>query len=82
MVLLSFALTFHVGPNIQHRWAWVTPGSLAGTIAFLVFCFLFRLYVQNSEATTRWERSEGSWCCCSGSGPWPWCSWARPKWIG
>ena len=47
MVLLSFALTFHVGPNIQHRWAWVTPGSLAGTISFLVFCILFRLYVQN-----------------------------------
>ncbi len=43
MVLLSFALTFHVGPNTQYRWAWVTPGSLAGTIAFLVFCFLFRL---------------------------------------
>ncbi len=47
MVLLSFALTFHVGPNAQHRWAWVTPGSLAGTIAFVVFCVLFRLYVQN-----------------------------------
>ena len=47
MVLLSFALTFYVGPNARHRWAWVTPGSLAGTIAFLVFCILFRLYVQN-----------------------------------
>lgn len=47
MVLLSFALTFHIGPNTQHRWAWVTPGSLAGTIAFLVFCILFRLYVQH-----------------------------------
>jgi membrane protein len=47
MVLLSFALTFHVGPNARRRWAWVTPGSLAGTIAFLVFCVLFRLYVQN-----------------------------------
>ncbi|MGO9923239.1 MAG: YihY/virulence factor BrkB family protein [Isosphaeraceae bacterium] len=47
MVLLSFALTFHVGPNAKHRWAWVTPGSLAGTIAFVVFCVLFRLYVQN-----------------------------------
>ena len=47
MVLLSFALTFHVGPDARHRWAWVTPGSLAGTIAFLVFCILFRLYVQN-----------------------------------
>jgi membrane protein len=47
MVLLSFALTFHVGPNTQHRLAWVTPGSLAGTVAFLLFCLLFRLYVQN-----------------------------------
>ena len=46
MVLLSFALTFYVGPDARHRWAWVTPGSLAGTIAFLVFCILFRLYVQ------------------------------------
>jgi membrane protein len=47
MVLLSFALTFHVGPDARHGWVWVTPGSLAGTIAFLVFCILFRLYVQN-----------------------------------
>jgi membrane protein len=47
MVLLSFALTFHVGPDVPHRWAWVTPGSLAGTVAFLVFCLLFRIYVQN-----------------------------------
>ena len=47
MVLLSFALTFHVGPDNRHRWVWITPGSLTGTIAFLVFCVLFRLYVQN-----------------------------------
>ncbi len=47
MVLLSFALTFHVGPDVRRHWAWVTPGSLAGTVAFLVFCILFRLYVQN-----------------------------------
>ena len=47
MVLLSFALTFYVGPDNRHRWLWITPGSLTGTIAFLVFCVLFRLYVQN-----------------------------------
>jgi membrane protein len=47
MVLMSFALTFHVGPDVRHPWAWVTPGSLTGTIAFLVFCILFRVYVQN-----------------------------------
>ena len=47
MVLLSFALTFYVGPDVRHRWAWLTPGSLTGTFAFLVFCNLFRVYVQN-----------------------------------
>jgi len=47
MVLLSFAMTFYVGPDARHRWAWVTPGTLAGTIAFVVFCILFRVYVQN-----------------------------------
>jgi membrane protein len=47
MVLLSFALTFYVGPDARHRWAWITPGSMTGTIAFLVFCVLFRLFVQN-----------------------------------
>jgi membrane protein len=50
MVLMSFALTFRVGPAVAHRPAWVTPGSLAGTVAFLVFCFLFRLYVQNFDS--------------------------------
>jgi membrane protein len=50
MVLSSFALTFHVGPDVSHRWTWVTPGSLMGTIAFLVFCILFRLYVQNFDS--------------------------------
>jgi membrane protein len=47
MVLMSFALTFYFGPNTRRRWTWITPGSLAGTVAFLVFCILFRLYVQN-----------------------------------
>jgi membrane protein len=46
MVLLSFAVTFSVGPAARRRWAWVTPGSLAGAVAFLTFCYLFRLYVQ------------------------------------
>lgn len=46
MVLLSFALVFYVGPAARRRWAWVTPGSLAGAFAFLTFSYLFRLYVQ------------------------------------
>jgi membrane protein len=47
MVLLSFALTFYVGPDADQRWEWITPGSLAGSIVFLAETFAFRAYVQN-----------------------------------
>ena len=83
MVLLSFALTFHVGPNIQHRWVWVTPGSLAGTIAFLVFCILFRIYVQHFGG---YSESLGALGGVMVLLFWFWAValvlLARPKWIG
>jgi membrane protein len=47
MVLLSFALTFYVCPDAEQRWEWITPGSLVGTVAFIAFTLLFRVYVQN-----------------------------------
>ncbi|MEA2630743.1 MAG: rane protein [Chloroflexota bacterium] len=47
MVLLSFALSFYVGPDADQRWEWITPGSVLGTIAFLLVSLGFRLYVQN-----------------------------------
>jgi membrane protein len=45
MVLLSFALSFYVGPDAEQKWEWITPGSLLGTAAFLVACLGFREYV-------------------------------------
>ncbi len=45
-VLMSFAVTFNVGPAARQRWIGITPGTLAGTVAFLVFSYLFRVYVQ------------------------------------
>lgn len=47
MVLLSFALTFYVGPDAEQHWEWITPGSLFGTALFLVASLLFRGYVQH-----------------------------------
>jgi membrane protein len=47
MVLASFALTFYVGPDADQRWEWITPGSLIGTVVFLLETFAFRVYVQN-----------------------------------
>lgn len=47
MVLLSFALSFYVGPDADQKWEWITPGSLVGSIVFLIMSLLFRVYVQN-----------------------------------
>jgi membrane protein len=57
MVLLSFALTFYVGPDADQRWEWITPGSFVGTAAFLVVSLGFRLYVQNFA---NYDRTYGS----------------------
>lgn len=46
-VLLSFALSFFVGPDAEQSWEWITPGSLAGTVVFLLASLGFRVYVQS-----------------------------------
>jgi membrane protein len=50
LVLFSFIMTFQFGPNAHDRWGWITPGTLGGTVAFLIFCALFRIYVQHSKS--------------------------------
>ncbi len=47
ITLLSFALSFQIGPHSEQRTAWVTLGSLLGSLFFLTNTFLFRVYVQN-----------------------------------
>ena len=56
-VLPSLALTFNVGPAARQRWVWITPGILAGSIAFLAFSALFRVYV---EYYGSYDRAYGS----------------------
>ena len=46
-ILLSFAITFYVAPDAETRWEWITPGSLLGTVMFIVMSLGFRIYVQN-----------------------------------
>jgi membrane protein len=57
MVLLSFALSFYVGPDADQSWEWITPGSLAGTLGFLLVSLGFRVYVQNF---TNYDKMYGS----------------------
>jgi membrane protein len=47
MVLLSFALAFYVAPDADQKWEWITPGSIGGSILFLVATEAFRIYVHN-----------------------------------
>lgn len=46
MVLFTFSLTFYVGPDADQKWEWISPGSLLGSVVFMVATYLFRLYVQ------------------------------------
>ncbi len=57
MVLLSFALAFYVGPDADQKWEWITPGSFVGTLAFLGFTVLFRIYIQKFA---HYDRAYGS----------------------
>jgi membrane protein len=46
MVLLSFALALHVGPDADQDWVWITPGSMLGAAVLVCVSVLFRIYVQ------------------------------------
>ncbi|WP_152051151.1 YihY/virulence factor BrkB family protein [Tautonia marina] len=47
MLLCSFAMAFYFGPDADTRWEWITPGSLFGTVVFVIATIGFRVYVQN-----------------------------------
>jgi membrane protein len=45
-ILLFFALVYYLGPNKEQRnWKWVTPGSVLGSVLWLILSGLFALYV-------------------------------------
>ncbi len=46
-ILGSFSMFSYLGPNVQKRWKWVTPGSALGTVAFLASGLLLRVFVQH-----------------------------------
>lgn len=45
-VMISFSLVYYSGPNLaQHRWHWVTPGSLFGMLLWLASSVGLRIYL-------------------------------------
>lgn len=44
-VVISFALLYYWGPDVEQQWRWITPGSLFGVLAWLAASFLLRAYL-------------------------------------
>lgn len=54
-VILSFALMYYYGPDVEQRkWYWITPGAVVGIFLWLVASFGFRIYLHffNSYSKT------------------------------
>ena len=57
-VLLFFALVYYLAPNKEQRsWKWLTPGSLVGSLLWLVLSGLFALYTSFSGS---YDKTYGS----------------------
>jgi membrane protein len=46
-LLLAFALTYYLAPNVQQDFAFITPGSVVGTITLIVASLGFAVYTAN-----------------------------------
>lgn len=47
MALLSFAVIYYFGPDVEQEFRFITPGSVAGTIVIIATTLLFNWYVAN-----------------------------------
>ena len=53
-ILLLFALVYTFAPNLEPRnWKWLTPGSLVGSVGWLVLSGLFALYTSLSDSYSK-----------------------------
>jgi membrane protein len=53
-ILLFFALVYYLAPNLDVRaWHWVTPGSVIGSVLWLVLSALFALYTSFSDSYSK-----------------------------
>src|SRR6185503_14613521 len=53
-LLLFFGLVYYLAPNVDVRsWKWLTPGSLVGSLMWLVLSGLFALYTSLSDSYSK-----------------------------
>ncbi len=46
-LLLGFALTYYLGPDVQQRFRFISPGSVFGGVALVAASLVFRFYVSH-----------------------------------
>ena len=50
-VLVAFALIYYFAPDLyDQKWYWITPGSLAGVVLWLIVSFVLRLYLRHFDS--------------------------------
>lgn len=50
-VLFSFALVYYLAPDVEEqKWYWITPGSVAGVLLWLLVSILFRVYLRHFDS--------------------------------
>ena len=60
LVVLSFALLYYWGPDVEQQWRWITPGSLVGVIAWIVASVGFRIYLHFFNSFSKTYGSVGA----------------------
>lgn len=46
-LLLAFALAYYFAPNVEQKFKWISPGSVAGVATLVLASLAFRIYVTN-----------------------------------
>lgn len=59
-VLFSLALIYYLGPDIDLRWRWITPGSVVGVLAWVAASLLLRAYLHFFNTYSRTYGSLGA----------------------
>jgi membrane protein len=50
-VLFAFALIYYFAPDVyDQKWYWITPGSIAGVVLWLLASFVLRLYLRHFDS--------------------------------
>ncbi len=47
LMLLSFAITYYFGPDVEQKFKFITPGAVIGVLVLIAAALTFRFYVEN-----------------------------------